>query len=75
MLRTTVWAKFTAAELQVLELLSRGATDAEIAGALGCSLATVKTHVYHMLAKTGAINRTTLATAFIKGDLESYYRA
>lgn len=51
----------TAAELTVLREVARGSSNEEIAGALHLSVATVKTHINHMMQKTGFKNRTELA--------------
>lgn len=51
-------AVLTASEKRVLGLMRRGLTNAEISQELGRSLSTIKTHVEHILAKTGARNRT-----------------
>ncbi|MFL5838858.1 MAG: LuxR C-terminal-related transcriptional regulator [Thermoleophilaceae bacterium] len=47
----------TARELEVIELVSAGATNNEIASALVISESTVKSHVKHILRKLGAANR------------------
>jgi DNA-binding NarL/FixJ family response regulator len=47
----------TARELEVLKLIAAGLSNAEIAGALVVSGATVKTHVNHVFQKTGARDR------------------
>jgi DNA-binding CsgD family transcriptional regulator/transcriptional regulator with GAF, ATPase, and Fis domain len=47
----------TARERQVIELVSAGATNQEIANALVISESTVKSHVKHILRKLGAANR------------------
>lgn len=51
----------TPRELDVLGALSRGRTNAEIAGELGVSAETVKTHVSRVIRKTDARNRTHVA--------------
>jgi LuxR family maltose regulon positive regulatory protein len=48
----------TARELDVLRLMARGASNAEIAAGLTVSLGTAKWHVGHVLAKLGATSRT-----------------
>ena len=51
----------TEREEEVLVVLSRGRTNAEIAGDLYISLSTVKTHVASLMQKLGARNRVELA--------------
>lgn len=48
-------------EIQVLRLLTTGVGNDEIAETLNISLNTVKTHIQHLLDKTGFANRTQLA--------------
>jgi DNA-binding NarL/FixJ family response regulator len=50
----------TAREVEVLVEIAEGRTNAEIAGRLFVSEATVKTHVNHLLAKTGCRDRAAL---------------
>jgi ATP/maltotriose-dependent transcriptional regulator MalT len=45
-------------ELEVLQLLARGASNQEIAGALVLAAGTVKLHVSHILSKLGVKSRT-----------------
>src|SRR4029079_16905880 len=47
----------TAREREVIERVSAGATNQEIANALVISESTVKSHVKHILRKLGAANR------------------
>ena len=51
----------TPREVQVLRLLTTGVGNDEIAESLGISLNTVKTHIQHLLDKTGFASRTQLA--------------
>ena len=59
--RTTNHA-FTERELDVLRELTTGDTNAEIAERLGISVATVKSHLLHMMEKTGFKTRTELVS-------------
>jgi DNA-binding NarL/FixJ family response regulator len=60
-------------ELDVLELIARGATNREAAKQLFISEATVKTHLLHVYAKLGVSDRTAaVATAFSRGYLTPY---
>jgi len=45
-------------ELEVIALVARGMTNDEIAGEMGISVETVKSHMRHLLAKLRAKNRT-----------------
>jgi DNA-binding CsgD family transcriptional regulator len=51
----------TPRELEVLDAVSRGGTNADVARALRITPRTVATHVEHVLAKTGATNRAAAA--------------
>lgn len=52
---------FTERELDVLRCMTKGMSNAAIGKKLGMSENTVKTHIQHMLDKTGYENRTELA--------------
>ncbi len=54
-------SEFTPREIEVLRLLTTGAGNDEIAEKLDISQSTVKTHVKHLLEKTGFETRTQLA--------------
>ncbi|WP_436701351.1 response regulator [Nocardioides sp. BYT-33-1] len=53
--------KLTRREREVLELIATGAPNSDIAAALHLSEHTVKTHVSHILTKTGCADRTQAA--------------
>jgi DNA-binding NarL/FixJ family response regulator len=60
----------TAREVEVLELVARGSSNADIAAALFISEATVKTHVLHIYAKLGVNDRAAaVAAGFERGLL------
>jgi DNA-binding NarL/FixJ family response regulator len=61
----------TQRELQVLELVARGATNREVAARLHVSEATVKTHLVHTFAKLGVGDRTAAVTAALERRLIS----
>ena len=54
-------SEFTDRELEVLRILTTGCPDQEIAARLNISFSTVRTHINHMLDKTGFETRTELA--------------
>lgn len=56
-------AEFTAKEIEVLRLVCDGLEYSEIAERLCVSVNTVKTHVSHILQRTGYSNKTRLAIA------------
>ena len=56
----------TAREVEVLELVARGSSNADVAAALFISEATVKTHLLHAFAKLGVDDRTAAVVAAIE---------
>ena len=54
-------SELTQSELEVLRELTNGSSNAQIGNRLHISANTVKTHIQHMLDKTGFNNRTELA--------------
>ena|SRR5215472_14189710 len=59
----------TQREVDVLAAIAAGLSNAEIAGRLRISQATVKTHVNHLLAKTGMRDRAQLVGYAFRRDL------
>jgi DNA-binding NarL/FixJ family response regulator len=59
----------TQREVDVLAAIAAGLSNAEIAGRLRISHATVKTHVNHLLAKTGMRDRAQLVGYAFRRDL------
>ncbi len=62
-------AELTEREREVLALVARGLSNAELADALYLSLPTVKTHVSRILAKVGARDRTQLVVMAYESGL------
>jgi predicted ATPase/DNA-binding CsgD family transcriptional regulator len=62
-------AGLTPREVEVLRLVARGATDAQVAAALSISVKTVHKHVASVLGKTGSPNRTAAAAFAIRHGL------
>jgi len=63
--------ELTEREREVLTLVARGLSNAELADALYLSLPTVKTHVSRILAKVGARDRTQLVVMAYESGLVS----
>lgn len=57
-------ARLSKRQLEVLELLAKGLTNEELAGVLGISPATARTHVTAILARLEVGNRTEAAALF-----------
>ena len=63
--------QLTDREITVVELAASGHTNAAIAEQLHVSLATVKTHLLRVLAKTGCGNRTHLAATLTQASTDA----
>lgn len=66
-----VLARISPREQQVLALLPRGLSNAQIARELGIATGTVKVHVEHLLHKLGVTDRTQAAVKAIELGLKS----
>ncbi|TNF93054.1 MAG: hypothetical protein EP297_12855 [Gammaproteobacteria bacterium] len=64
-------AGLTPREIEVLQLVARGATNQEVAEALHISVRTVNTHMTNILNKTGCDNRTAASAFAIQHKLVS----
>jgi DNA-binding CsgD family transcriptional regulator len=60
--------KLSSREIEVATLASRGHPSARIARDLNIGLATVKTHLLHIFAKTGVNSRTELAALMLRSS-------
>lgn len=60
----TGWGSLTPSEMRVAELVADGLSNADIAAKLFVTVATVKTHLTHIYAKTGTTSRVQLAKTF-----------
>jgi len=56
----------TKREREVLRLLVEGSTNRAIAEALSVSIETVKSHVHHIMQKTGSQSRIEIAVKAVK---------
>jgi DNA-binding NarL/FixJ family response regulator len=56
----------TRRELEVLELMASGASNADIAGQLSIAVGTVKSHVKHILRKLRAANRAEAVARYFR---------
>jgi DNA-binding CsgD family transcriptional regulator len=58
-------AVLTARELEIAALVASGLTNKEIARKLSLTLATIKSHLHHILSKSGLPNRAAVAVAMV----------
>ncbi|MCV6587496.1 MAG: LuxR C-terminal-related transcriptional regulator [Marinobacterium sp.] len=59
----------TARECMVLERVLQGLPNKVIANSLNCGLATIKTHLQHIFAKTGVNSKAEVVSLFNRGPL------
>jgi DNA-binding CsgD family transcriptional regulator len=64
----TGWDSLTDSELTVVNLISTGATNRDVAEQLHLSLHTVKTHVHNAFAKLGINSRAQLTRLMRASD-------
>ena len=64
-------AGLTAREIEVLQLVAKGATNQQVADTLQISVRTVNTHMTNILNKTGCDNRTAASAFAIEHKLIS----
>ncbi len=73
-MRTDVQENLSAREIEVLQLVYKGASNREIGKALHISTATVKTHLIHIYGKLGVDDRTAAVTAALEQGILSLER-
>lgn len=61
-------SRFTERETEIIELISQGLSNQEIADKLFISLGTVKNYISSILDKTGLAHRTQIAVAYLTGQ-------
>ena len=71
----TLPSPLTPRETEILVLIARGLTNAQIAGELNVSPGTVRNHVTTILAKLGAANRTQAAAWAVRARLRTAQNA
>lgn len=69
------WSTLSPRELEVLVMMSRGLTNAEIAAELGKTVHAVKFHLASIFRKLGVANRTEAAVAFLRSQQVSADKA
>jgi DNA-binding NarL/FixJ family response regulator len=65
-MRAPAEEKLSAREIEVLELVAKGASNQEIGKSLSISVATVKTHLIHIYGKLGVDDRTAAVTTALE---------
>ena len=62
--------ELTERERAMVQLISQGLSNAEIAAILGVSMATVKRHVANVMIKWDVTNRTQIAVRALRHEVE-----
>jgi DNA-binding NarL/FixJ family response regulator len=70
-MRAPAEENLTAREIEVLELVSKGNSNKQVARSLHISTATVKTHLIHIFDKLGVKDRTSAVTAALEKGILS----
>jgi DNA-binding NarL/FixJ family response regulator len=70
-MRAPAEESLTAREIEVLELVSKGSSNKQVARSLHISTATVKTHLIHIFDKLGVKDRTSAVTAALEKGILS----
>jgi DNA-binding CsgD family transcriptional regulator len=65
------WASLTPTEIQVVELVAEGLTNAQIAERMFIAVGTTKTHIAHVFTKLGVTTRAELAVMATKRQGDS----
>lgn len=65
-MRAPAEEKLSAREIEVLELVAKGASNKEIGKSMSISVATVKTHLIHIYGKLGVDDRTAAVTTALE---------
>ena len=73
-MRAPAEENLSAREIEVLQLVARGASNKEIGKALHISIATVKTHLIHIYNKLGVTDRTAAVTTALEKGIISLDR-
>lgn len=73
-MRAPAEENLSAREIEVLQLVARGASNKEIGKALHISTATVKTHLIHIFAKLSVDDRTAAVTVALERGILSLDR-
>ena len=68
-MRAPAEENLSAREIEVLQLVAKGASNREIGKALHISTATVKTHLIHIFNKLGVDDRTAAVTAALERQI------